>query len=65
MLGLPSNIATIILGCIFLMLLSDFRVRVLRSIPIPPITTFTEFFYADVKINICPLPVSYFISTSL
>ena len=39
-LGMPLNVATIILGCIFSMLLSDFSARGLRSIP-----TFTFLFF--------------------
>ena len=65
-LGLPLKVATIILGCIFLMLFSDFRTCGPISIPTPPITALTEFFYADDKINIHPwLVLWHFISTSL
>ena len=44
-LGLSLNVATIILGCIFSILFSDFRVRVPISIPTPPIAALTEFFH--------------------
>ena len=65
-LGLPVNIATIILSCIFSMLLSDFRARGLRSIPTLPMTELTEFLPADADSNIHPLPISlYFTSASL
>ena len=65
-LGLLSNVATIILGCIFSMLLSDFRGRGPRGIPKSPMTALMEFFYAHAEINAHPLPVSrYFISSSL
>ena len=46
-LGLPLNVATIILGCIFSMLFSDFKARGIISIPTPPIAALTEFFHAD------------------
>ena len=64
MLGLPLSVATIILGCIFFMLISDFRAHGPISIPIPLFTGLTECFHTG--INNHPLPVSwYFISTSL
>ena len=64
--GFPLNIATIILGCIFSMLLSDFRLRGLRCILTLPSIALTEVFHADAEINIDPLSVSgYFISNSL
>ena len=47
MLRLLLNIATIILGCIFSMPLSDFRARGLRSITTAPMTALAEFFHAD------------------
>ena len=51
--------------CIFLMLLSDFRVRGLRSIPIPPRPALTDFFQTNSKIKVYTLPVLwYFISSS-
>ena len=59
-LGLPLKVAAIILGCSFLMLLSDFRAAGSLSIPTPPIVTLTEFFHAgaDAVANVHPLPVS-------
>ena len=54
-LVLPLNVATIILGCIFSMLFSDFRARGLISIPTPPIVALTEFSHADAKTNVHPL----------
>ena len=63
-LELPLNVATIILGCIFSMLFSDFRARGPISIPTPPIVALTKFFYADTETNVHLLPVSwYFISS--
>ena len=58
-LGLPLNVATIILCCIFLMLFSDFRVSGSISIPTPPTATLTEFFHVDAGANFHPLPVSW------
>ena len=43
MLGSPLNIATVILGSIFLMLLSDFLLSGLRSIPKPPVMALIVF----------------------
>ena len=61
-LGLPLNVTTIIIGCIFWMLFSDFRACGLISIP-TPITELSKIFHVDAKTNIHPLPVSwYFIS---
>ena len=60
-LGLPSKVATIILGCIFSMLLSDFTAHGSISIPIPPIMTLTEFFHADVETNAHLLLVSWYL----
>ena len=44
-LGLPLNVATIILSFIFSKLLSDFRPRGPISLPTPPIAVLTEFFF--------------------
>ena len=60
-LGLPLNMATIILGCIFSVLLSDFMARGPISIPTPPIVALTEFFHADTGTNVYPLPVSWYL----
>ena len=57
-LELLLNVATIIFGCIFSMLLSDFRVQGLKNIPTPPVITLTEFFCTDPEINVHPLQVS-------
>ena len=57
-LWLPLKVATIILGCIFSMLFSDFRARGPISIPIPPIVVLTEFFHADAVASIHPMPES-------
>ena len=43
-LGLPLKVATIILGCIFSILFSDFRACGPISIPTPPIVALTELF---------------------
>ena len=59
MLGLSLNVATIILGCIFSVLFSDFRTGGPISIPTPRIVALTEFFHADAETNVHPLPVSW------
>ena len=56
-LGLPIKVATIIVGCIFSMLLSDFRAYGPRKIPTPPIVPLTEFFQADEVARVHPLSV--------
>ena len=58
MLGLPLNVATIILGCIFSILFNDFRARGPISISTPLIAALTEFFHLDAETNVHPLPVS-------
>ena len=52
MLGLLLNVAIIILGCIFSMLLSDFRMRGMRSIPTPHMTALIEFFHAEINVHL-------------
>ena len=64
-LGLPLNVTTIILGCIFTMLFSDFRACGPISIPISPIVALTEFFHADAETNIHPLLVLWYLISSL
>ena len=64
-LGLPLKVATIILGCIFSMLLSDFNVLGPISMPKPPTVTLTKFFHADTVASIYPLPVSWYLISSL
>ena len=57
-LALPSKVATIILGCIFSMLFSDFTARGPKSIPTFHIVALTEFFHTDAVANVHPLRVS-------
>ena len=65
MLGLPLNVATTILSCIFSIQLSGFRTHRQRSIPIP-MTALTVFFHTDAEVNVHALPESwYFIFASL
>ena len=64
-LGLSLKVATIILGCILSMLLSDFKAISPVSIPIPPIVALTEFFHADTVASVHPLPVSWYLISSL
>ena len=61
--GLPLKVATIILGCIFPLLFSDFRVCGLISISTPPMVVLGEFFHVDAETN--PLPVSWYLISSL
>ena len=64
-LGLPLKVATIILGCIFSMLFSDFRAHGPINIPTPPIGALIEFFHADAVAGIYPLPVSWYLISLL
>ena len=64
-LGLPLDVATIILCCIFSILFSDFRAWGPISIPTPPIMALTEFFHADTETKVHPLPVSWYLISSL
>ena len=63
-LGLPLTVATIILGCIVSMLLSDFNALPI-SIPTPTTMALTEFFHADTVASVHPLPVSWCLISSL
>ena len=64
-LGLPLNVAAIILGCIISMLLSVFNALGPISIPTPPTDALTEFFHADTVTSIHPLPVSWYLISSV
>ena len=64
-LGLPLKVATIILSCIFSMLFNDFRACGPISIPSPPIVALTEFFHANAVASVHPLPVSWYLISSL
>ena len=55
-LGFPLNVATIILGCIFSMLLSVFSALGPISNPTPPTAALTEFFHADTVASDQPNP---------
>ncbi len=57
-LGLPLNVAFIILGFILSMILSVFNALGPISIPTPPTVALTEFFHADTVARVHPLPVS-------
>ena len=61
-LGLPFNAATIILGCIFLILS---KVLGPIRIPTPLIMVLTEIFHADAKTNLHRLPVSWYFKSLL
>ena len=56
--GLPLKVATIFLGCILSMILSDFNALGPISIPTPPTVELTEFFHADTVASVHLLPVS-------
>ena len=62
-LGLPSNVAAIIVGYIFSTLLSVFNALGPISIPTPPTVALTEFFNADTVASIHPLPVSWYLTS--
>ena len=64
-LELPLKVAIITLGCIFSLLFTDFRARGPMRIPTTPIMAFTEFFHADAVANVHPLPVSWYLISSL
>ena len=64
-LGLPLNVASIIIGCIFAMPISYFRAHGLIRIPALPIAALTEFSHADVETNVHPLSVSWYFISSL
>ena len=64
-LGLPLNVAAIILGCILSMLLSVFNALGPISIPTPPNVALTEFFQADTVATVHPLPVSWYLISSV
>ena len=64
-LGLPLNVAAIIPGCILSMLLSVFSALGPISIPTPPTDALTEFFHADTVTSIHPLPVSWYLISSV
>ena len=64
-LGLPLNVAAIILGCILSMLLSVFSALGPISIHTPPTDALTEFFHADTVTSIHPLPVSWYLISSV
>ena len=64
-LGLPLNVAAIILGCILSISLSVFNALGPISIPIPPTMALTEFFHADTLASIHPLPVLRYLISSV
>ena len=64
-LGLPLNVAAIIQGCILSMLLSVFNALGPISIPTPPTVALTEFFHADTVASVHPLPVSWYLISSV
>ena len=64
-LGLPLKVAAIILGCIFSMLFSVFNALGPISNPTPPTAALTEFFHADTVASYHPLPVSWYLISSV
>ena len=64
-LGLPLKVSSIILGCILSMLLSVFNALRPISIPIHPTVALTEFFHADTLASVHPLPVSWYLISSV
>ena len=64
-LGFPLNVAAIILGSIFSTLLSVFSALGPISNPTPPTAALTEFFHADTVASDHPLPVSWYLISSV
>ena len=64
-LGLPLKVAAIILGCIFSILFSVYNALGPISNPIPPTAALTEFFPADTVTSDHPLPVSWYLISSM
>ena len=64
-LGLPLKVAAIILSCIFSMLFSVFNALAPISNPTPPTAALTEFFHADTMTSDDPLPVSWYLISSV
>ena len=64
-LGLPLKVAAIILGCVFSMLFSVFNALGSISNPTPPTAALTEFFHADTVTSDHPLPVSWYLISSV
>ena len=64
-LGLPLKVATIILSCIFSMLLSDFYALDPITMLPPPTVALTEFFHADTVVSAHPWPVPWYLISSL
>ena len=64
-LGLPLKVAAIILGCIFSMPFSVFNALGPISNPTPPTAALTEFFNADTVTSYHPLPVSWYLISSV
>ena len=64
-LGLPLKVAAIIRGCIFSMLFSVFNALGPISNPTPPTAALTEFFHADAVTSDHPLPVSWYLISSV
>ena len=64
-LGLLLNVAAIILGYILSTLLSVFNALGLISIPNPPTAALTKFFHADAVASVHPLPVSWYLISSV
>ena len=62
---LPLNVAAIIRGCILSMLLSVFNALGSISIPTPPTVALTEFSHADRVASVHPLPVSWYLISSV
>ena len=64
-LGLPLNVAVIILGWIFSMLLSVFIALSPISIPTPLTVALTEFFQVDTVASVHSLPVWWYLISSV
>ena len=64
-LGLPLKVAAIILGCIFSTVFSVFSALGPISNPTPPTAALIEFFHAETVTSDHPLPVSWYLISSV
>ena len=64
-LGMPLNVSAIILSYILSMVFGAFNALGPKSIHTPPTVALTEFFHADTVASVHPLPVSWYLISSV